>query len=537
MPKNILSLKIISISLFVLASCLFGYSQVDKGFYRLVDSADVYLDDNSEKALNFLDGIPKPVENYIPGRVTEYYSLKAIIHDDFNEFTKYYQSANLAIKFAETESEFCIAGEVCVAMFSNLYFIDKQSSAYTYLDKAREFYKKCDKAYGMFEVEQVEAYAKFLDSKHEESNSFLLNELENYKAVTEDPYYHMFALYMITSNYIWLNDYDQAHKYFKSFKALEGKPLVTNLNYFAFEGAINSSFADVFFKAKQLDSTRFYLKETGKVTDYLSVDVLKGYYRLYSDLYKHLGRIETSNVYMDSLLTFQNQLYEKNIEHSIEVNDSYFQEESNVSEPKNPNSTVGNVLGGLSVVILLTFSIYCFVIYRKQKKKLEVNTLETSKNLSFLKSNNDQLATKVFGLETYIKNLKKEVKQISITEGVEHQKEKIKKLYRDLHINSSTLLDKTDSHLELVNEFNIEFFNKIKTNYPQLKKTEIIICFYLLMGFTNKEIAVFLNTSIRSVESRRYRISKKIEFNNEDETLMEFLQNTFADTLSGNTPK
>ncbi|XMO85728.1 hypothetical protein AAFN75_13120 [Algibacter sp. AS12] len=535
MPKTSLSLKLLSISLIVFANALFSYGQSEKGFYRLVDSADFYLDDNTEKALSFLEDIPKPVENYISGRVAEYYSLKAIIHDDFNEFAEYYQCVNLAIKFGEIEKEYCIAGEVCVSMFSNLYFMDKHSMAYPYLDKARDFYKNCDKKYGIFEVEQVEAYAKYLDGEHEESNRFLLSKLDTYKAVSEDPYYQMFALYMITSNYIWMEDFNHAHKYFKEFKALEGKPKVIKLNYYAFKGAINSSFADNFFKDKQLDSTRFYLEETSKVTDYLAVDVLKDYYRLSSEFYKHLGEVEISLVYTDSLLSFQSHLYKKTIEGSIEINDSFLLEDSDVVEKGDSNEIVSSVLGGVSVAVLLAFSIFCFVIYKKQKKKLLVNNLDANNNLSYLKSNNDQLTTKVYGLETYIKNLKQEIKQISITEGVEFQKDKIKELYRNLHINSSTLLDKTGNHLELVNEFNIEFFKKIETDYPQLKKTETIICYYLLMGFSNKEIAVFFNTTIRSVESRRYRVSKKIEFNNEEETLLEFLERTFSDTLSLNT--
>ncbi|WP_042246732.1 helix-turn-helix transcriptional regulator [Jejuia pallidilutea] len=114
---------------------------------------------------------------------------------------------------------------------------------------------------------------------------------------------------------------------------------------------------------------------------------------------------------------------------------------------------------------------------------------------------------------------------------MEEQKSRIKELYTNLHINSSTILDKSESHLELVNELNIDFFRKIDETYPQLNKSEVIICYYILIGFNNKEISVFLNTSIRSVESKRYRISKKINFDKERTTLVEHLHKTFKDTL------
>ena len=96
------------------------------------------------------------------------------------------------------------------------------------------------------------------------------------------------------------------------------------------------------------------------------------------------------------------------------------------------------------------------------------------------------------------------------------------------------MLDKGENHLDLVNELNIEFFKKIEEKHPQLNKSEISICYYLFMKFTNKEIAVFLNTTIRSVESRRYRISKKMNLTKKDMTLLEYLQNTFSDTLKNN---
>ena len=94
-----------------------------------------------------------------------------------------------------------------------------------------------------------------------------------------------------------------------------------------------------------------------------------------------------------------------------------------------------------------------------------------------------------------------------------------------MHHNSTTLLDKTENHFELVNDLNVDFFKKIQERYPQLNNSEIIICYYLFIGFKNKEISVFLNTTVRAVESKRYRITKKIDLNNM--TLLQHLKETF----------
>ncbi|GAL78048.1 hypothetical protein JCM19274_4547 [Algibacter lectus] len=107
------------------------------------------------------------------------------------------------------------------------------------------------------------------------------------------------------------------------------------------------------------------------------------------------------------------------------------------------------------------------------------------------------------------------------------QRKKIKELLKNLHLDSSLLLDKTENHLELVNEFNIDFFTQIKNEYPQLSDSEVIICYYLFVGFKSKEIAVFLNSSTRAVEGKRYRIAKKMDLQKSDFTLVEYLNTSF----------
>ena len=113
---------------------------------------------------------------------------------------------------------------------------------------------------------------------------------------------------------------------------------------------------------------------------------------------------------------------------------------------------------------MLLSLVYVF-FYRKHKIKLKTAKCE-AKDLNYIKTNNEQLAVKVHGLEAYIKNLKREVKEISSEKCLEKQKLKIKELYTTLHINSSTILDKSESHLELINDLNIDFFKKIDVLYP-----------------------------------------------------------------------
>ena len=142
-----------------------------------------------------------------------------------------------------------------------------------------------------------------------------------------------------------------------------------------------------------------------------------------------------------------------------------------------------------------------------------------------MQTSHEKLKVKVRGLEDYIVDVKKEIKNISAINDAPKQRERIKELYKDLHLNSSTVLDKSKSHLELVNDLNIEFFNKINERHPQLDDSEIIISYYLNTGFKNKEIAVFLNKSLRSIENKRFRIGKKLNLKEQNVSIVDYFEN------------
>lgn len=56
-----------------------------------------------------------------------------------------------------------------------------------------------------------------------------------------------------------------------------------------------------------------------------------------------------------------------------------------------------------------------------------------------------------------------------------------------------------------------KFFRNLYAAYPNLTPGEVRMCGYIIMNLSNKEIAAVTNRSVRSVESTRYRIGKKLE--------------------------
>lgn len=77
---------------------------------------------------------------------------------------------------------------------------------------------------------------------------------------------------------------------------------------------------------------------------------------------------------------------------------------------------------------------------------------------------------------------------------------------------------------EDINAFYIEFnkiypdfYRVLKEQFSDLNMADVKFCALIKMNFEIKQISAYTNTSIRSVDSRRYRILKKMEVKNQEE--------------------
>ena len=59
------------------------------------------------------------------------------------------------------------------------------------------------------------------------------------------------------------------------------------------------------------------------------------------------------------------------------------------------------------------------------------------------------------------------------------------------------------------------FFKRLKDLYPQLTANDLKLCACLKLNFDSKDIASFMNMSVRAVENSRHRLRKKIDLSAE----------------------
>ena len=69
-------------------------------------------------------------------------------------------------------------------------------------------------------------------------------------------------------------------------------------------------------------------------------------------------------------------------------------------------------------------------------------------------------------------------------------------------------------------EVNQDFFNRIYKINPAISTSEARMCAYMLMKLTTKEIAALTNRSVRTVESTKYNLRKKLRISGNAEEWM-----------------
>lgn len=118
---------------------------------------------------------------------------------------------------------------------------------------------------------------------------------------------------------------------------------------------------------------------------------------------------------------------------------------------------------------------------------------------------------------------------LSISKSIDEEKEvniikqKVIRLISQINSNieHDTDFEVFKSNFDLVHQ---DFFRLLDERFPGLSRNDKILCAYLYMNLSTKEIAPLLNISTRGVEVNRYRLRKKMNLDR-DVNLSEYLQN------------
>lgn len=168
--------------------------------------------------------------------------------------------------------------------------------------------------------------------------------------------------------------------------------------------------------------------------------------------------------------------------------------------------------------------------HREQEaKEYELTKLRAEQLETELKHKSGELADSTINLvrkndilRVIDENMQELYDSVGQNESKAVQKQKISRIRHDIKLN----MEDDENWERFQDNFNIvydNFLGMLVTRFPTLKKNDLKLCAYLKMGLSSKEIASLLNTNLRSVETARYRLRKKLGLDG-GENLTGFLQ-------------
>ena len=142
-------------------------------------------------------------------------------------------------------------------------------------------------------------------------------------------------------------------------------------------------------------------------------------------------------------------------------------------------------------------------LYKSQRDNLEKQLKEKSKTIAI---QTNQLASKNLSLS----EIRDELQSIVDSEkDFDSLKEKVKRLTRKLsnQFDNENYQETFETHFDVLAD---DFFKSLKKECPKLSYEEMKLCSFLKLRLSTKEIALKMNLSVRGVETKRYRLRKKL---------------------------
>lgn len=156
-------------------------------------------------------------------------------------------------------------------------------------------------------------------------------------------------------------------------------------------------------------------------------------------------------------------------------------------------------------------------IENEKKNKLisaELEKIKGENNSTFFSDRNIQISAVIFlivficliyiGLRKYNKQVKETKEIVGIKTTTEFNE-------------ILALAKKNDpAFVKRFQEIYPEFYYKLKTTFPELTPTHIKILLYSYLNYSTKDIAIFMNIAVRTVQTHKYRIRKIININTDE---------------------
>ena len=189
-----------------------------------------------------------------------------------------------------------------------------------------------------------------------------------------------------------------------------------------------------------------------------------------------------------------------------------------IEEQKQKNSRIVFI----SIIVILILGI-ATAYFLSRKVYLDKQMIISSQNEKIAKSELEHKKRELAAIST---NIVQENEQVSnILKDLKYyssllKSEKDRNLFSPFIKSINRLLSekrKEDLYSDQFNAAYPGYLEYLTRTYPDLTTADLKLCTFLRMNLNTKEIAEIMGLSVRSVESRRYRLRKKLYLSKEDD--------------------
>jgi DNA-binding CsgD family transcriptional regulator len=243
------------------------------------------------------------------------------------------------------------------------------------------------------------------------------------------------------------------------------------------------------------------------------------YFNLLSSIYVAQNDFENANNIKDSILLINSVNSMNNdveLLGGIEIKNLLSNKEIQLIENENRYRTLNYIyIAGFIIIILILVSMWSqYRLYKEKSISAERQKQILNNDLGIKKLELTAITTFTSQRNDHLKNLKHKIKKFITEDEVILDETNTSRFIRKVNRNIDLLINSDSNYKNFENQFvhvYPDFHKSLLSLHPSLSASDLRLCSYIKMNQSSNEIAQLTGVSIRTVESQRYRLRKKLD--------------------------
>ena len=271
-------------------------------------------------------------------------------------------------------------------------------------------------------------------------------------------------------------------------------------------------------RLKNYQQSELYLNEALELAKEMKlIKIESEVYHQQANLYEDWGDYKKANKLLHRFYTMDDSLHTAKVQ-----NESIALKEQYESEKKSNEINILKAEKLRSQRLILFLMLLAFILIalmqwnRFKRKQAKLMLFAEEAERKFLKKMVETREKELTVQLTQIAQLEEEIKAmheelLKIIDNSSDGAESLKRQLKSQLVDKNEFIKINEGFEERITDFNQEYFKLLLSKYPELTLSELKLCAYLRLGLSTKEIAQLLNRSVRTIESSRTDIRKKMK--------------------------